>query len=159
MNADLPDRSGAIVRPPLLYLGALAVGIAAEYVAPTSGFAFLASQARPWIGAALFAAGLTIVAGAFRLFSRAGTSIPVDKPTTAIVTSGPYRFSRNPIYIALTAAYLGLAVAVDSLWAVVLLAAVLAVMRYGVIAREEAYLERKFGAEYRAYKARVRRWL
>ena len=71
----------------------------------------------------------------------------------------PYRFSRNPIYVALTGLYLGIAVMLNSLWLIVLLAPLLIVMRLGVIQREEAYLEAKFGAEYTDYKTRVRRWI
>ena len=80
-------------------------------------------------------------------------------PSTTVVTTGLYRLSRNPIYLGLAALYLGLAFAANSGWAVILLLPILAVMRYGVIAREERYLEAKFGDDYRAYKARVRRWL
>jgi protein-S-isoprenylcysteine O-methyltransferase Ste14 len=96
---------------------------------------------------------------AFARFIRAGTNIPTNRPTTALVTAGPYRFSRNPIYIALTLLYLGIALAVDSAWIAGLIVPVLIAIRYGVIAREESFLEQKFGAAYRDYKARVRRWL
>ncbi|MFI5210728.1 MAG: methyltransferase family protein, partial [Gemmatimonadales bacterium] len=69
------------------------------------------------------------------------------------------RFSRNPMYVGMTLLYLGIALWANSLWPLLLLPAVLVVMRRGVIAREEAYLERRFGDEYRSYRARVRRWL
>ncbi|NQV80212.1 MAG: isoprenylcysteine carboxylmethyltransferase family protein, partial [Alphaproteobacteria bacterium] len=92
-------------------------------------------------------------------FRRAGTAVQPYKPSTTVVTDGVYRFSRNPIYLGLTAFYLGLAFAVNSGWAILLLPLVLVVMHYGVIAREERYLEGKFGAAYRDYKNRVRRWL
>jgi protein-S-isoprenylcysteine O-methyltransferase Ste14 len=85
--------------------------------------------------------------------------VPTWMPTTALVTGGPYRISRNPIYLALTLVYLGLALAWGSLWPVVLLAPLLIVMRYGVIGREERYLEARFGDAYRAYRAAVRRWI
>ena len=91
--------------------------------------------------------------------SQAGTSLRTSDPTTAIVVQGPFRFSRNPIYLAATVLYLGVAAAVNALWAIVLLPVVLAVISLGVIDREERYLERKFGEEYLRYKASVRRWL
>ncbi len=100
-----------------------------------------------------------MVLASFRCFKRAGTSVDPLKPSTAILTEGPYRISRNPIYIGLTAAYAGIGIAVDAPWVWVLLLPTLVVMHYGVIAREERYLERKFGKEYLDYKARVRRWL
>lgn len=153
-----PDRSGAIVHPPVLYLGGLALGLIAERFWPLPGFA-LAPFARVAAGLALVLAGAAIAAVFLRQFRRAGTNVPVHRPTTALVTDGLYRYSRNPAYIGLTAIYLGLGIAFDSLWVVALAAPVLAAMHYGVIAREEAYLERKFGDAYRGYKARVRRWL
>jgi len=94
-----------------------------------------------------------------RALSRAHTSVDPVKPTTALVTEGPYRYSRNPIYVALTLLYLGVAFLVNALWILLLVVPVLLVMRYGVIAREEAYLTRKFGDAYRQYTAQVRRWL
>jgi protein-S-isoprenylcysteine O-methyltransferase Ste14 len=90
------------------------------------------------------------------------------KPTTALVTEGPCRYSRNPLYVALTLLYLGVAFLVNALWILLLIVPVLVVIRYGIIAREEAYLTRKFGEAYltrkfgeayRQYTTQVRRWL
>jgi len=159
MTADppQPDRPDVIARPPLLFLATLLAGLALEYLVwPT------ALVAAPWrwiAGAALVAAGLALAVWAVRRFKAAGTNVPTPQPSLALVEDGPYRFSRNPIYVGGTLTYLGLAALADSLWLLVLLAPLLIVLRHGVIAREEAYLEAKFGAPYRAYKARVRRWL
>ncbi|MDP6404052.1 MAG: isoprenylcysteine carboxylmethyltransferase family protein [Alphaproteobacteria bacterium] len=114
---------------------------------------------RLWAALALLAMGLLIVVLALPKFRRAATPVRPDRPSTALISGGPYRFSRNPLYVALTLAYLGLAVALDSLWVLALLVPVLATMQVGVVAREERYLEAKFGDEYRAYKQTVRRWL
>ncbi|HEU5040160.1 MAG TPA: isoprenylcysteine carboxylmethyltransferase family protein, partial [Gemmatimonadales bacterium] len=76
-----------------------------------------------------------------------------------LVTDGPYRFTRNPMYLGFTLWYLAGTAWVNSLWLLVLLPVVLLVMQRGVITREEAYLERRFGREYTEYRARVRRWL
>jgi protein-S-isoprenylcysteine O-methyltransferase Ste14 len=81
------------------------------------------------------------------------------KPTTVLVTEGPFRYSRNPIYLALTLLYLGVAFLVNAWWILLLVVPVLLVIRYGVIAREEVYLARKFGDAYRQYTTQVRRWL
>jgi protein-S-isoprenylcysteine O-methyltransferase Ste14 len=95
----------------------------------------------------------------FGLFRRAGTNVPTHKPSTAIVTDGPYRFSRNPIYIALTTLSAGIAIWVNSWWMLALLVPTFVIMNIGVVDREERYLAAKFGDEYLSYKARVRRWL
>ena len=90
---------------------------------------------------------------------RAGTNVNPRDPTTAIVVEGPFRFSRNPLYLSLILAYLGITLLVNALWPLLLLPPLLVVLHWGVIAREERYLEAKFGESYRVYKARVRRWL
>ena len=90
---------------------------------------------------------------------RAGTNIRPDQPTLALVFDGPFRFTRNPLYMALTGLYLGITLLVNALWPLLFLIPVLGVLRWGVVAREERYLEAKFGEPYRTYKARVRRWI
>jgi hypothetical protein len=91
--------------------------------------------------------------------TRAGSNVPTNLPTTTIVESGPYRFTRNPIYLGMFLGLIGLAIAFDNLWLLMMLVPFALVIRYGVVAREEAYLERKFGDVYRGYRSRVRRWL
>src|SRR5690606_21093810 len=112
-----------------------------------------------WTGAAIFILGLMLLAWAALNFQRAGTNVPTNRPSTAIVATGPYRFSRNPIYIAMLIGQIGVAIYFDNAWQFVVAIPFIAVLRYGVIAREESYLERKFGQTYLDYKARVRRWL
>jgi len=90
---------------------------------------------------------------------RAGTNVRPDQPATAIVVDGPFRFTRNPLYLGLTGLYAGVALLVDALWPLLLLVPLLVIVKWGVIHREERYLEAKFGETYRLYKARVRRWL
>ena len=90
---------------------------------------------------------------------RAGTNIRPDQPTLAIVSDGPFRFTRNPLYLALTGLYVGITLLVDALWPLLLLIPALAVLQWGVVAREERYWESKFGGPYRVYKSRVRRWV
>jgi protein-S-isoprenylcysteine O-methyltransferase Ste14 len=150
------DAPGVIAKPPFIYLGFLALGLGLDWLWP---YPLLPEALRYTLGGALFALGLGLALASIRRFKAAGTDFDTHKPATAILTEGPYRISRNPIYIGLTAAYAGIGIAVDAPWVWVLLPPTLVVMHYGVIAREERYLERKFGKEYLDYKARVRRWL
>ena len=151
------DTSGVIVRPPLAWALAVVVGFALDWLYPLT---FLpASVVRAWLGATIFMSGLVLGLWAIVTMSKAGTRVETYRPTTAIVTTGPYRFARNPIYLGMFLGLAGLAVAVNSLWFFATLAAFFLVIRYGVVAREEAYLARKFGDAYLGYKTRVRRWL
>jgi protein-S-isoprenylcysteine O-methyltransferase Ste14 len=110
------------------------------------------------VGSGLIAAAVVLFAAAVAQFRRAKTSPKPHKPTTAVVTSGPYRVTRNPIYVAFTMVQVGIALWTRNAWTLALLVPVLVVMHYGVIVREERYLERKFGEEYVRYRGRVRRW-
>ena len=89
---------------------------------------------------------------------RAGTNVRPDRPAIALVTGGPFRFSRNPLYLSLTTLYLGITLYFDALWLLIMLVPVLAFVHWRIVLREERYLEARFGDAYRAYKARVRRW-
>ncbi len=108
---------------------------------------------------AFVVAAVVLFVPAVLAFRRAGTPPEPHKPTTAIVTSGPYRFTRNPIYVSFTLVQLGIALWTGSGWILALLVPVIVLMHYGVIAREERYLERKFGDEYNEYRRHVRRWV
>jgi protein-S-isoprenylcysteine O-methyltransferase Ste14 len=156
-GSGTPDVAGVIALPPLIVLGFLAAAAVLEAVVP---FPVMAAHAFPryLAGAALAAAGFVMIGMGTRRFQAAGTNIPPNLPTTALVVEGIYRLTRNPLYLGLTLIYLGLGVAAGSFWAIGLVVPLLWVINTGVIAREEHYLERKFGDEYRAYKARVRRW-
>ncbi len=156
LGARDQDAPGVIAKPPFIYLGFLALGLGLDWIWP---YPLLPEALRYILGGALFALGLGLALASIRRFKAAGTDFDTHKPATAILTDGPYRVSRNPIYIGLTAAYSGIGIAMDALWVWVLLLPTLVVMHYGVIAREERYLERKFGKEYLDYKASVRRWL
>jgi len=111
------------------------------------------------LGILLVVAAVVLFCVSVGKFRAAGTPVPGNKATTAIVRSGPYRFSRNPIYLAFSLLHMGIAIWVNSLWLVATLVASVAVMAWVVIPREEQYLERRFGAEYVEYKKSVRRWV
>jgi protein-S-isoprenylcysteine O-methyltransferase Ste14 len=153
---ETPDNPGVIAPPPLIYAGALVLGLTAKRLLPTP---FLPRALARVFGWPLVIGGLAIGLLGFREMHRAGTNVDPREPTTAIVTEGPYRFTRNPLYVGMTLIYTGISARANSLPAALLLPLVLAVMRRGVIEREEAYLERKFGDEYLRYKDRVRRWI
>ena len=149
------DNAGVIVRPPLLYAVALAAMLALRWLWPLPIF----SGAAFWPGLALVALAVGLLIWGRQTLVTGGTNVDPSLPSTAVVTSGPYRFSRNPLYMGLTVVYLGLTLALDTWWGIILLALVLIVMHRGVIQREERYLDRKFGDGYRQYRAAVRRYL
>jgi protein-S-isoprenylcysteine O-methyltransferase Ste14 len=153
------DTAGVIARPPFLFLGALLLGVVADRLLPL-GYNFPGGASLRWTAAiVLVLAGVGVVTAGIRNFSHAATPVPTNEPTRALVTTGIHGWSRNPIYVGLFLIYAGLAVGAHSLWALIFAVPLALTMRYGVIAREEAYLERLFGESYRAYKTRVRRWL
>jgi len=157
-GSGAPDVAGVIALPPLSYLEFLAAAAVLEAVVTLP---VLAAHAFPryLAGAVLAAGGFVMIVMGMRRFQAAGTNIPPSLPTTALVVDGIYRRTRNPLYLGTTLVYLGLGVAAGSFWAIGLVVPLLWVINTGVIAREERYLERKFGDAYRAYKARVRRWV
>lgn len=152
------DRPGVIAPPPLIYLGFLLVGWLLAQVVVDPGLG-LEPQVRRYIAFALIIGGLVLEGGAVGQFRRVETRPEPWKPTTALVTNGLYRFSRNPIYVGFTLMYLGFAIAMNSLIALALILPCLVVVDRFVILREERYLSQKFGADYDAYRSKVRRWL
>jgi protein-S-isoprenylcysteine O-methyltransferase Ste14 len=143
----------------LLYLAYLILGLALDRVLPLP-LALPEAALLSWTaGGVLILVGVAIVAAGIRNFSRAGTPVPSNQPVRALVTTGIHGWSRNPIYVGMFFLYAGIGIAARSPWVLILALPLLITLRYGVIAREEAYLERRFGDAYRDYKARVRRWL
>jgi len=156
MDVDA-DSAKVTFPPPFIFLGFLLIGLAVDYVLPwTLG---LSVMTRAALAVPLFAGGAMLVLAAHGLFVRAGTEVKPWKTASAIVDTGVYAYSRNPMYIGMSLIYAGLAVVFASVGALLLLAIVIGIIRTQVIAREEAYLEGKLGDAYLAYKARVRRWL
>jgi len=145
-----------IVRPPLVYLSSILLGLLIHYGWPTR---FVPPSLSAPIGTTLTLLAVALFVSAVRTFRAAGTPIPGNQPTTAIVRTGPYRFSRNPIYLAFSLFHLGLSVWVNSLGLLITLIPAVSLMALVVIPREERYLEARFPSEYSSYKASVRRWL
>lgn len=154
-GANTQDSSKAAPAP-LIYAGVLLVGILLSLAFPVSFLPRLVT----WIaGAACVLLPFLLGFAALGAMRRAGTSVNPYRPTTAVLTGGPFRLTRNPMYLAMAIQYVGLALLFNALWAIALLPVALVVVHFTVIQREERYLEQKFGEQYRNYKARVRRWL
>jgi protein-S-isoprenylcysteine O-methyltransferase Ste14 len=152
-NDDHPD---VIALPPYILLAFLVAGLALDMMWPAP---VLPGTAQFYVGPVLIAAGVGLMASAVRRFNAAGTNVPTPLPATAIVTGGPYRFTRNPIYASMAIGFVGVAVTVDSLWLMAIVVPFMTVIHFGVVKREERYLENKFGAAYGRYRASVRRWI
>jgi protein-S-isoprenylcysteine O-methyltransferase Ste14 len=150
------DISGVIAPPPLVFLAGLAVGFLLQALLSDTS---LPGAVRWVLGGVLLFAGLALLFSFERAFHRKATAANPWRPTTAIATDGPYRLTRNPAYVGMALVYLGIALLADALWVLLPLPLVLLIIDRGVIAREERYLERKFGREYLDYKRRVRRWV
>jgi protein-S-isoprenylcysteine O-methyltransferase Ste14 len=153
---EAPDTAGVVASPPLIYAGALTVGLLAKALFPVR---FLPRTVTLTFGSPLVWSGLLLVLSGLRAMRRAGTEVRPDRPTTSLVVDGLYRFTRNQLYLGLTLVYRGITALANSLPSALRLPLVLLIMRRGVIEHEERYLERTFGEEYVQYKTRVRRWL
>ena len=149
------DHPGVIALPPVLFLGFLAAGIVLHLLRPLP----VASVAVRAAGIFLFLLGLLLGVWGGRTMTRAGTNIHPREPSTALVVTGPFRYSRNPLYVALILMYAGLALAFNTLWPILLLAVLFPLVHWGIVRREERYLERKFGEAYSRYSAVTRRWI
>ena len=147
---------GIRIPPPVIYVAALAIGFVLNYLWPLSP---LSGSSRYVIGSVVPLVGGLIMPLVLRRFRRAGTTFDVRKPASALITEGPYRFSRNPSYVSLTLLYLGIGILLNNGWILILVAPVFLVMDLWVVRREERHLEAKFGEEYLRYKVAVRRWL
>ena len=150
------DTSGVRFPPPLIYVGGFVIGYLLDRAVPLTLTSWPLGVPIGW---ALVAVGVALMGSAVMTFRRAGTSLNPAKPTTRVVVHGPYRFTRNPMYVGWVIVYLGCVLLTNTVWPLVSLPVVLVLISRAVIAKEERYLAAKFGDAYRAYKARVRRWL
>jgi protein-S-isoprenylcysteine O-methyltransferase Ste14 len=153
------DYADVAVRPPLLFGGALALGYVLSRYLPLGPGLASPNALAVTVGLVFIVGGFALAIRSVQMFRRAGTNVVPGQQATALVTAGPYRFTRNPIYIGFVLVYFGLSIVLTSMWVLLLLFPTLVILHRGVVKREEAYLERKFGDAYRAYRARVPRWL
>jgi protein-S-isoprenylcysteine O-methyltransferase Ste14 len=158
MAPDTNDTSGVRFPPPFIAAGVFVVAYAVHRFAPLP-LAGDPGAAQRIVGWGLVAVAVLLSASAVFLFRRAGTTPNPTRPTTALVVHGPYRFTRNPMYVGFAVLYVGVTLLVNSAWPFVFFPIMITLLDRLVIGREEAYLEAKFGDAYRSYKARVRRWI
>ena len=156
MNETI-DHANVVIQPPLGWAIAFVAGAGADWLYPLRFVPGIVPHA--WVGVGVFAVGFALAIWAFVIIRKGGTPVQATKPTTAIVANGPYRITRNPIYIGMFLGQFGLAIGFNTLWLLATLVPFYLVIRYGVVAREEAYLQRKFGSVYLDYTSRVRRWM
>lgn len=156
MGKKPKDTAEVIAAPPLIYGGAFFIGTLLQCAEPVQLLPTALARIVGWslITLAAFPVVMAVIA-----LKRAGTPVNPFKSTTSLVVEGPYRLSRNPMYLSLTLLYAGAGVLLNLMWTFVLLPGALAIMHYGVILREERYLEEKFGQAYQRYRAKVRRWI
>ncbi len=149
------DTAAVVARPPIVFLASILAGVGLNFLWPV-GVVSTAWVPVGWL-AVLLAMGLFALSA--REFAKVGTPLPTDQPTRGLVTTGPYRFSRNPIYLSFALFQAGLGIWLNSAWILATLFPAIGLIAYGVVAREERYLTRKFGVEYLRYRRSVRRWL
>jgi protein-S-isoprenylcysteine O-methyltransferase Ste14 len=142
--------------PPVVYLGATLLGVGVQRGWPVG---LLPLPVGRWLGGTVLVGSVALAALAVRLFHRAGTPPNPTKDVTALVRSGPYRLSRNPMYLSLALFQAGVAFALDNAWVLILLALSFGIMDRIVVPGEERYMASRYGADYAEYMARVRRWL
>ena len=157
--SDMQDYADVVVNPPTLFLGSTILGCLVSWIVPLGPLLGSANARALATGGALALVGIALFVVSVREFRRAGTSVVPGEPSTVLLVTGPYRYTRNPIYISFIIFYFGLAIVLTNAWMLVLLIPLLSVLRRGVVDREEAYLQSKFGEAYRKYQARVPRWL
>jgi protein-S-isoprenylcysteine O-methyltransferase Ste14 len=156
VKAPARDSPGVTIHPPLLYLSGVVIG---AVVNGMKSMPLSHSTIVRIVGLIVVILGIGWTNWGRLAMKAHGTNINPTKPTTTIITSGPYRFSRNPLYLGLTIIYLGLSLAVNSWWCLLLLIPIGLLMHFQVVVREERYLKGKFGDTYRQYQSRVRRYL
>lgn len=151
-----PDHAGVAFHPPIMLGACLLGGFGLRALIPMS---FVPRDIPGSVGPVIVVLAFGLFFWAVLTMRRAGASIPTGEPTTIIVRVGPYRYSRNPIYLSMVTLLVGVGTWSNSLWFLILAVVAGLLLSWGVISREEAYLRRKFGSEYESYKSQVRRWL
>jgi protein-S-isoprenylcysteine O-methyltransferase Ste14 len=147
------------VRPTAIFVIALLSALGLDVLAPLPSLDAVLGPSIHWLGAAAIAAGALLTIICLLFFSRVGTGIMPDRPARRLVTTGPYAWSRNPMFVGFALMHAGAALTLDSLWALLTLPGAIAVTTETVIRVEEAYMRGRFGAEYDEFATRVRRWL
>jgi protein-S-isoprenylcysteine O-methyltransferase Ste14 len=157
-NASL-DRANFVIFPPVIPYSMLIVACVLQWLAPLGLLVHVGQMSRIVAGTVVFAAGIAIMVAGQRAMSRHGTNVNPLRPTTVLVTDGVFNYTRNPLYAGISVALCGVGLIFALDWVLVLIAPSCILLHFAVVRREEIYLERKFGDEYRRYRARVPRYL
>ncbi len=152
------DSPGVNIMPPTVFYACLIVGSILEFLFPYN-FPILSKPVRIVLGLVIGGGGFAFMAVAHEKFKRIGTNVPTNLPATTFVVEGAYNYSRNPMYVGGTVFFLGIGLALGSPWLLVAYVPLGLYLALYMVPREEAYMERVFGDEYRAYCSRVRRWI
>ena len=154
----MENRPRPILPPPYIFLGPLLIGTGLNIIFPLRIFPENFPNLRFLLAAIFVLGGISLLFWAVKILFRSGVD-PRFKPVGGIVSEGPFRVTRNPMYVSFTLVYLGVAAGFNALWPILFLPIIFPVLHYGVIRREEAYLEKTLGEEYKKYQTKVRRWL
>ena len=150
------DSSGVTIPPPIVYFVCILIGLGLNYF---WSFSFFPQSIQGPIGYTIIALSILLFGLILREFSKSNTSTDYRKSTATIISSGPFYYSRNPVYLSLTMLNIGIAFVVDSFWIIIMTIPAVLIIHYAVILKEETYLIKKFGDEYRRYMSSVRRWI
>ena len=159
MTRPVPDRAEFIIFPPVIPYSTLAIACMLQWLEPLGLLAHLGHAMRIAVGIALFAGGMAMMIAGHRAMARHGTNVNPLRPTTALVTDGVFRYTRNPLYVGVSIALCGIALVAALDWVLVLIIPAFVLLHFAVVRREERYLERKFGEAYHRYAGRVPRYL
>ncbi len=147
--------AGVTIKPPYAVLATFVIGVLLHLLSPLS---YSGAWLPPLLGMIGVFGGIYIMWLCLNLFKQYNTPLPPDQPVHALIETGPYQYSRNPIYLSFLLIYGGIAITVGSVWMTLMMLPLFVYLRYYVIAREEAYLEQRFGDDYLTYSLRVGRW-
>jgi protein-S-isoprenylcysteine O-methyltransferase Ste14 len=159
MSNAVPDRAEFVIFPPVIPCSTLVAACLLQWLEPLGLLVHLGAVLRIAAGVAVLAAGMAMMAAGRRAMWRHGTNVNPLRPTTALVTDGVFRYTRNPLYVGVSIGLCGVALVFALDWVLVLIAPACVLLHFAVVRREERYLEQKFGDAYRAYVARVPRYL
>ena len=146
------------IPPPIIFVGSILLGVVLGVVAPISSEWLSASLAR-WVGIPIVVISFILVGLTFREFRKVGTGFDSEDAITALITEGPFRYSRNPMYLSAALLQLGLGIWLRNAWIVLLLLPTIILVNALSILPEEWLLQDRFGESYEEYRRRVRRWL
>ena len=161
MYTSVTNQKGGVsvvVKPPVLFFAFLALGIILRFIVKLAIFSESSVNYGDTAGGLLILSGVSLIIWAAKTFKKLGETPHHGKPIHKIIVSGPFQFTRNPMYLSMISIYIGLSLIINTYWLLLFLPFVLIILHYGVILREEKYLEKKFKEEYVSYKSQVRRW-